>query len=280
MIIVRLNGGLGNQLFQYAIGRSVAERHNNKLLVDLTDLKKTRFKYSLGCLLVSAEEASSFDILRTLCFPRLFYKAFYKLLGHGIGRYYVERERTVYDPKVFDYPNIYLRGYWQNDRFFSDIRHHLLKEFRPRNPFSESFSNYSALIQRGNSVSLHVRRGDYLRHSEIGVLDPSYYKKSLLYLMDKIAIDSVFVFSNDIAWCKDHLDTLGLPTVFVENTRDEFEDLFLMSLARHNIIANSSFSWWGAWLNENSQKIVVSPLQWVKCLQRGEKWVPDSWVQL
>lgn len=178
--------------------------------------------------------------------------------------YYAEKQRTIYDASVFMQAPRYLDGYWQNEQYFSEIRAVLLQELWPNQPLSINAQAHQIKIQQTHAVSIHVRRGDYLNHPEIGVLDIDYYKRAVDYIKEKIEAPVFFVFSNDVAWCKDNFNFIDSP-VFVEDTQTEIDDLMLMCQCQHNIVANSSFSWWAAWLNSNVDKIVIAPKRgWLK----------------
>lgn len=197
---------------------------------------------------------------------------------HRPKSYRRERSRTIFDRSIFNTPDIYLDGYWQNQKYFIGIRSLLLSDFTPRTPIPAHALRQLDLIRSSNSVGVHVRRGDYLNHPEIGVLPPSYYQEAISHMEKQLSKPAFFIFSDDIKWCRDNI-TLPHSHVYVDDTTSEIEDLELMKNCRHNIIANSSFSWWGAWLNQNERKIVISPRNWVRNNRNNHKWVPDEWLQ-
>jgi len=182
--------------------------------------------------------------------------------------------------------NVYLQGYWQSEKYFKDIEDLIKTELA-----LETRANAQNTIMAGrirsskNSVSVHVRRGDYVTdvHSASvhGVLDVHYYVAATEYLRQQVHEPVLFVFSDEPGWCKAHL-SLGCPTVFVDvnSTDHAYEDLRLMSLCRHHIIANSSYSWWGAWLGAASDKIVCAPTMWFRRKEvNTEDLLPASWVR-
>jgi hypothetical protein len=184
---------------------------------------------------------------------------------------------------ILDIKFNYFDGYWQNEKYFVDIREELLETFKIADTPSEPCSSYMDMIKRKNAVSIHIRRGDYAENPKVkkihGVLSRDYYTEAIRLIKQQKPEPVFFFFSDDIEWCKLNLPESG---VFVENTSD-LEDLYLMSLCKNNIIANSSFSWWGAWLNEDPEKIVVAPRQWFADTGLNEiasEICPSSWIRL
>ena len=140
-------------------------------------------------------------------------------------------------------------------------------------------------IRQHKSVSIHVRRGDYVNHPLFGgICDKAYYQRAITYIQEKTDCDYYIIFSNDIKWCEENLSALlmGKNVVFVNwnKGKDSYQDMYLMSRCNYNIIANSSFSWWGAWLNNNPEKIVVAPKIWMKVLDNDFDIIPTSWIRI
>lgn len=281
MIIIKISGGLGNQLFQYAVGRAVSDNHKVPLKLDITAYESYK--------LHSGYQLDQFDIVATIATKKeisnfkgsniLILKLLRRLGLFNNKSFYREKYRTIYDEHVFVQSACYLDGYWQNERYFLNIRDKLLKEIQPKIPISLKALSYYKEILGVNSVSLHVRRGDYLNHPEIGTLSINYYRKAIKFIANIIHKPRFFIFSDDLAWCKKYLDFIESP-VYIENTQTEIDDLILMSKCQCNIIANSSFSWWGAWLNENKTKKVIAPKKWMKVNPHKYKWVPSNWIEL
>lgn len=276
MIISKIIGGLGNQMFQYAIAQSIALENKDSFKLDLTAFNTYElFSYRLDEFKIPSCVATQDDIDNVLG-RNLVVRKFRRVLG--VSSHYIEKERTIFDSTVFKNKNIYLEGYWQNEQYFYKHRSKILQTFIPKCTFSKVTENYYSQIRKSESISVHIRRGDYLKHDDIGVLPLSYYKESMEYFLEKNQQVCFYIFSNDIDWCKDTFKDLE-NIVFIDDTESEIADLWLMSHCRHNIIANSSFSWWGAWLNRDSNKIVVSPKQWMKVNPKNHKWVPEEWIQ-
>jgi hypothetical protein len=282
MIIVKIIGGIGNQLFQYAVGRAVANYHQVPLKLDITGYETYNLHngFRLDQFNIEANLATPAEVTILKGGSNILYRL---LRAAGLVKfktYYAEKQRSIYDPAVFEESSRYLDGYWQNEKYFLQIRQVLLEEFSSKTPLSTLAQGYLSRIQNTNAVSLHVRRGDYLRHPEIGVLDLSYYQQAHSYLISKVENPVFYIFSNDQAWCKQNLKFIE-NALYIEDTATEIDDLILMSQCRHNIVANSSFSWWGAWLNKNvNYKIIIAPKKWRRDDLQNFKYLPDSWVKI
>lgn len=283
MIIMKIAGGLGNQLFQYAVGRSVSNHHQVPLKLDINSYENYKLHngYRLGQFNIKSEIATEDEIYELKGSNSPFYRIAKRVGFVKNMAYYAEKERTIYDPDVFKNNSRYLDGYWQNEQYFAAIRADLLKELTPKEALSleaQEFQIKMQSFQKNNAVSIHVRRGDYLNHPEIGVLDIEYYKQAVAYIKSKVESPMFFIFSDDLDWCKDNFRFIDSP-ILVEDSKTEIDDLILMSKCKHNIVANSSFSWWAAWLNSSLDKIIISPKNWMRVNPKNHKWVPDKWLQ-
>lgn len=285
MIIVRLKGGLGNQMFQYACGRALSIERSQPLFLDLTELRNpprgiTRREYGLGAFRIVAEEATPLQV------ERILYR-------HGLmSRIRLQAERAIWRRLPFfreaipaEAADIYLDGYWQKESYFRGIRSELLEDFRLKAPLDGQALQISAEIQASNrpTVSIHIRRGDYIslpsarRHH--GVCPPEYYERALTYVEREVGDLRCFVFSDDVAWC---LNDLQLPRAFtvIPAGISDAESIYLMSLCQHHIVANSSFSWWGAWIGRHNG-ITTAPLEWLAGKSSDELEIcPASWIQM
>lgn len=280
MIYVRLKGGLGNQLFQYATGRAAAIRSGKKLyLIDSFLLQKaeaTKRDYGLGPYDHSGELSQS-----------------YGSLANGILRFlprfpgiYVCRERLGADPlspQLVKHRNVLLDGYWQSEKYFSDYSEVIRNDLTiKKSLLTHDVQLLSASMHGRNSVSIHVRRGDYLANKKIfekhGVVDIAYYLKAISIFKRIYESPLFFVFSDDIQWCKQHF--VGSDFVFVEASSGTpaWRDIYLMSQCSNNIIANSSYSWWGAWMNSNKEKLVVYPKFWYSKSYPSIDLIPFGWL--
>lgn len=268
-VTVRLLGGLGNQMFQYAAALSLAKKKNASVLIDLGAFEAYKlWPYLLHQLNVPQDIASV--PVRAACGSSFICKVIRKLTGGGPKRGNVYTEPHFhYDPAFFDLDvPIALEGYFQSPLYFQDIRDELLNRFTLKEPMSAISAEYASKIANTKTpVSLHVRRGDYVSNQAAlathGVAAVDYYRQAVDVLNGLYGPDTTyFIFSDDPDYVEENF---GFCTnrVIVRGASDRpYEDMRLMSMCRHNIIANSSFSWWGAWLNPHADKKVIAPRQW------------------
>ena len=280
MIIIRIKGGLGNQLFQYAVGRAVALHHKVPLKLDLTifETYKLHNGYRLDQFAIQAEIATDSEIIKLTGGKNVLISALRKAGLVKKKSYFKEKRSSYFDGDIFKNNFVYLNGYWQNELYFTNIRELLLRELSPINLMNDLGSAYLESINRSNSVSLHVRRGDYLNLKNIGVLDVDYYTKAVEYIRTIVENPTFYIFSDDLDWCKNNLGFLD-DCIYVDRTQTEIDDLKLMSFCQHNIIANSSFSWWGAWLNQNPNKTVIAPKGWLLNDPDSSNVILPNWVK-
>lgn len=273
MKIVRIYGGLGNQMFQYAFGLKLQHLYPmEKVLYDLKDfrgyhLRNNELDYVFG---IRLPQPSFFQLCK-ITFP-FSENAF---PGNHLNRFRRERKNEVYDKEEFKYcedvltlpGDRYYIGYWINEGYFSDIKEKVINAFSFRRPLCKEATVFFNQIQSTNSVSIHVRRGDYLEHELFrGICEQEYYEKAINYIKKHVSNPHFFIFSNDISWCKKNIIkyTDGCcTTVELNDSANNYLDMQLMSYCKHNIIAHSTFSWWAAWLNRNKEKIVVAPYRWI-----------------
>jgi hypothetical protein len=293
MIISQLVGGLGNQMFQYACGRAVSIRNGGVLKLDKIGLEKipsggTPRSYALGVFCIEESFASREEIKVMKSGKRG--KLMSVLQGVGL----MGRKNCLFVEPHFHFDsdilkvgaNAYLQGYWQTEKYFLDIQDVIRKEFVLKEEFSIDRLNIAREIREENwAVSLHIRRGDYVTNPGAnafhGVCSLAYYAEAMRYVAGKIDRPVFYIFSDDIAWVKENLAS-EYRMVFVSNgILKDYEELAFMSLCGHHIIANSSFSWWGAWLNPNPEKIVVAPRRWFadESVNTGDL-IPKQWIRL
>ena len=262
-IVVALEGGLGNQMFQYAAGRALSLRAGTTLALDLRPLlRQGQRAYGLGAF--SLSEVSLITEGEPPARPGKIRRWLRRLTG---GEQTFREAGFVYDEGIRAVnPPARLEGYFQSERYFEDVAEVIRADFTP--PADERGrldALASRLLPSGPKVALHVRRGDYTNPATMavhGLMGPDYYGRARRLLAERTGPSAVCVFTDDPAWVRANL---GLPadSVFVsEHTRSAVEDLILMSRCSHHITANSSFSWWGAWLNPKPDKVVVTPSRW------------------
>lgn len=292
MIVVRMQGGLGNQFFQYAVGRAVSERLACRLFLDVSwyrNLPKRatprawelgRYPIQAECLDPRDERSPWFCSMERLgC-----------VLRSG-GRWHWARsfrERSMdYDPRVAKlHSGWMLEGYWQSPLYFDAVSDALRCELQPGTPMGADDERVAAeiLADPQLAVAVHVRRGDYLsgvHAAHHGVCDLDYYRRAFEQIRRRIVGARFFVFSDDPAWVRSRTDVFGGAHLVSHNdTSSAFQDLRLMSLCRGHVIANSSFSWWGAWLSPGSGKFVVAPSRWLAGGEPMPSLMPPEWIRL
>jgi hypothetical protein len=291
MIIVKLIGGLGNQLFQYALGRNLAEKHKTELKLDVSWFKKEFRNYELCYLnilqtIASEEEIRSITKMTTSLHNRLYRNLVDKVLPYYLRSQVVEKH-NYFDPRILNAPtNSYLKGFWQSESYFKDVEGIIRKEFIFKTPLKGLNADLGNSMTETNSVSVHIRRGDYVSNPEFnkkhGTCHISYYEGASRYMIQQVPNPTYFIFSDDIQWVKQHVKCFE-PCIYVTHNTgsNNYKDMQLMSLCKHNIIANSSFSWWAAWLNSNPSKVIVAPKKWFNdASQENQDMIPDWWVRL
>jgi len=283
MVVVKIKCGLGNQMFQYALGRRLALDWRDELKVDLSwfsNIKKGDIPRVLEIdgFNVVLNKATEKEIGQVA--PGFFSKIMEKIRGR-LSRNYFYR---FYPGLLKKRSGVYLDGYFQSYKYFDSIREALIRDFVLKNGYSEEGRGLKEEInQAGQSVAIHVRRGDFatIRKSYNGLCDLAYYKNALSLIKKTHADVKIFVFSDNIEWAKENLN-FGGPMIFVSRpSLTSVEELLLMSLCKHQIIANSTFSWWSAWLNQNPQKIVVAPSVWLVAAKiKTDDFLPPDWIQI
>ncbi|MBL7941742.1 MAG: alpha-1,2-fucosyltransferase [Flavobacteriales bacterium] len=289
-VAVRLAGGLGNQMFEYAAGRAAADALNCPLYLDHSLLEK-RFEgmnytprdFALDVFHIRAERIPD-AILREIVKSERPLSRLLRRIAPEAGRIrHVHDTSQTFDRwSSFSGP-LYLTGYWQSEKYFSGIRNALCeKDFQPIETAPDAVSRMRDRILASPCISIHVRRGDYVTNSNAaayhGVCDVDYYREACRWLAEATGIKRYAVFSDDLDWVKSHLALQG-EMVYVELPADigAHWELGLMQQCHHHIIANSSFSWWGAWLNQRIDKKVVAPARWF--VNQVSDIVPPSWIK-
>jgi hypothetical protein len=268
MIIIKLQGGLANQIFQWAYGEYLSEKYSTPLYLDL-NFYKNQFGVT----------PRNFSLDK---FPKLLYK----ILPYdgNISNWSNEKEK-VKIVKIFDKHNYseieyqqdshyYLDGYWQSEKYFKPIENIIREQLRPN---ADTINKLKEKYPTEKSISMHIRRTDYVSSNGFHPVQTIEYYQSGLEIIGEY--DNLLIFSDDINWCKENLKFENM--TFVEGN-DDVEDIWLMSMCDHNIIANSSFSWWGAWLNENRDKKIIAPKKWFgdKSNTNYSDIIPDDWIKI
>jgi hypothetical protein len=294
MIISHVIGGLGNQMFQYATGRSLAMKLDTELRLDISDFVDYDLHQGFElCRIFNMDVVVAMDDDK------------YELLGWQVSAKirkiltkiklsdFLGKKAWVKEPH-FNYwfgieqvnENSYLEGYWQSEKYFLEFQEQIRKDFTFSIPLMEKNVQVANQIDQVTAVSLHIRRGDYVNNPKTtathGVCSLEYYQKAIQYIVDRVDSPCFFIFSDDIKWAKENLN-LTFPCQYIDHNQggESYNDMRLMSLCQHHIIANSSFSWWGAWLNSNSDKVVVAPKQWfANDVMNVKDLLPKKWITL
>lgn len=255
MIIIKLTGGLGNQLFQYAKGKALAYQNKTTLALDISWYKgRLSRKYMLDNFNIQAKIASRFNIITTQIFNK---------------NIYIDTSKNTD---------------WQSVKYLRDIENTIKKEFSTKTPLSQKNQSILEDIKSKNSVSIHLRGGDYVVGSKStfhGVCTPEYYSKAIDYIKQNILFVHFFIFTDDLKWAKKHINFPEPYTIVSDTENPPWEEMIMMSHCKHNIIANSTFSWWGAYLNNNPEKIVIAPRKWFNNESiNTEDLIPKKWIRI
>lgn len=284
MVIVRIAGGLGNQMFQYALYEKLISLGKDVKADTIGFYEKGLSRqYELEMFPnVYLEKASNEEI-------QFYYhnakKWHYKVIGRLLENQKKIRsfEEAKYCEDVYWVKDAYIYGYWQSEKYFTDIEAKIRKKFIFPEIYDIKNLNFLEQIEKENSVSIHVRRGDYLSKENQriygGICTIQYYEQAIKYFEDRYKDVTFFVFSNDIMWAQKNLKMKRSVVVNANNEDNAIFDMLLMAKCKHNIIANSSFSWWGAWLNEHKDKIVLSPSRWMNTEPVEDIWC-EGWIKI
>lgn len=287
MIIIRVKGGLGNQLFQYAAGCSLAERLNQKVLIDTSFFAGQSLRgYRLSSLNIENNELYGNEKIR---YEILKNRYINKALRMGkIGKvaiyknscYLLEtRPDIMEDFFTLEEDNIFLDGYFQSEEYFKNSRIQLVKQFTPRYSPQGREAEIGSQIESVNSVALHVRRGDFTNEKSKFhyLLSKEYYDDAINYMASHVESPVYYWFSDDIDWVKSCFgEQYNFKYISLQTQNADIDELMLMKRCKHIVTANSTFSWWGAWLNINPLGIKIAP----KKRFGNKKMIPEEWIKL
>jgi hypothetical protein len=295
MIVVKLQGGLGNQMFQYAFGRALSLKHQTPFYLDTSFFNEHREErnnftprtFELNIFDIQASIASEEQIKRFR--QKSFLSKIKRKIGLTGNKTYHEKTFAYNSLTVHLQPPVYLEGYWQSDKYFSEYKKWILQDFTFNKPLDEENLSLLKRIKFTNSVSIHVRRGDFIKSStnlnHHGVCSLDYYIKAIAEISSKYGDVEFFIFTDDPMWVKEFLLPRGENMTLITGNKgkESWKDMLLMKECKHQIIANSSFSWWGAWLNQNSSKTVIAPTKWLAAIDEFfdfKDLYPTSWLRL
>lgn len=287
-VIARLHDGLGNQMFQYAAARSVSLKRGLPLKLDLHHYESHALRhYGLDHFRIEAALALSEEApVRFLPEHRrpktsLAGRVLRKMFPADPVPVYNEKKWWKYDSGIFSGTGaVYLNGYWQAEKYFSDIDQVIRDDFRLRAGFSAEGAARARSMERENTVSVHVRRKDFVKK---GIALPvGYYARAIDYLRQRDPGFRFHFFSDDLSWVRAHLLPLVSPDQRGEDSGGgaDYEEMILMSQCRHHIISNSTFSWWAAWLCRRPGKTIIAPKTWWKTKHAAQDLIPQSWIRL
>jgi len=293
MIFLKINGGLGNQMFQYTAALVLSLKHNTKVGIDLSEIEKnngkTNFTYR-DFQLDSIFKLSNYKIIPPFTYSFIINDSFFdkikrKLIG---GSYFLEKDLSYQNEFENCKKNTYIEGYFQSEKYFIALRQEILNQFTFNSNVNSQTKSLAEKINQKPSIAIHIRRGDYIKNKTInqthGSCDLDYYKRALKHFdLNKYQL---YFFSDDINWVKKNFDFITKNSCnFIDwnNSTESWQDMYLMSLCDNFIIANSSFSWWGAWLSTNSNKKVIAPKVWFKDKIKNKQTndlIPNSWARI
>ncbi|WP_281336370.1 alpha-1,2-fucosyltransferase [Flavobacterium eburneipallidum] len=292
MILIQLQGGLGNQMFQYAFAKILAESNKDLVVVENSffDEKEKREgftprKFELGIFNNHYLEATNLDI---------------QFFNHLSLVNRIKRKLGLNYPKRYNEPSfgfqahaltikspVYLKGYFQSYKYFLGYEDLIRTFFSfPTNKLDSRNKELLSTFKNQNTIAIHIRRGDYvtdkLTQQFHGNCSLEYYYGAITELQTKNKDFTLVFFSDDSDWVKEQFGDLPYSKIFVDHNKNEdsWKDMFLMSSCQHNIIANSSFSWWAAWLNTNPEKVVVAPKEWFATNKKTNDLIPSEWIRL
>ena len=287
MIKAVIRGGLGNQLFQYASAYALARRLNQPLVLDASFYPKQTLRgFRLGCFHLSEHEVSE----RNDCMAEALYKqkmvnglirrTNFSTLPYKRGKYLIDHAGK-FTPGFFtiNAKNVFLNGYFQSEEYFAECRDELLKQLTPNYEPEPSYQEVLEAIRNSNSVAVHVRRGDFVGDASKFhyVLDAGYYENAICTMRKSVEEPSFFCFSDDIDWVKEQIrQTEDFQFVSLKTSHADIDEMMLMKSCKHIITANSTFSWWAAWLNENESAIRIVPDR----PYGNDKMIPKGWMRL
>lgn len=285
MIVIEASGGLGNQMFQYALYKKL-ESMDKDVVMDTSFFRSKQNLRELEIGVFGVQYRSITD--KEAAYIRgygyqdtIIDKIKYKLKSSKIKTYKDTIEN--FQSKIFEMDDVYLCGYWQSEKYFKDIRNTILEEFSFPLETKERFQDLCKQMQKENSISIHIRRSDYLTEQNVkvygNICTEKYYENATAYMDRKIENPHYYVFTDDLEWTRDYFKGEQYTIVDENRGKDSYADMYLMSQCKHNIIANSSFSWWGAWLNKNLNKKVLAPKKWFHNHEKDEI-VCEDWIRI
>ncbi|MBP7211209.1 alpha-1,2-fucosyltransferase [bacterium] len=285
-VYLKMNGGLGNQMFQWAFARMIHETTDMDVFLDMSFFSKPYARpYQLK--IFNLEPLFLDDSFVEFKLDLIWKLRNFVNIAPLLGMKFYQEKTFEFDKSISKIePNTYIEGFFQSDIYFKQFESQIRKDFMFVSPISKDNRELIAKMNNQNSIAIHIRRGDYVSKAryknKYAHCSPEYYVKAVDYIAQKYPNPRVYVFSDDLKWAAQNID-LPYTCEYVGHNigKASFEDMRLMSNCKHNVIANSTFSWWGAWLNENPEKIVVAPDKWFQDSSIIQTDIyPKNWVRL
>lgn len=286
MVIVKIWGGLGNQLFQYSFGKYLAQVLGTQVKYDVQTTNSlssfTQRDFVLSAFNASIDIATKAEVDVKRYFHNIHLARIERKLAQQLPfifpKHLVEKNIPLPPEKLLLRDNCYYEGYWQSYKYLLPVQELLKMELTLQKPLRPLAKNMLNKIGSSLSAAIHIRRGDYLAHPHFINCTAAYYREAIAYLKQENDGIQFYLFSDDIQWCRENFT--GPEFTFIEGNSN-YEDLWLMSCCKHQVIANSTFSWWAAWLNSNPGKKIVAPAMWhTKKNHRESSLLPPEWVIL
>lgn len=283
MIITKLNGGLGNQLFEYAYARNLQIKYADRMALDTEGFKRSDRHYSLENFVLSKDvEILPHENCRKLIVWQALSKINRKCASKLASFFNVYLWKSSYY-RNFQVENTrkgmhYFYGYWQSEKYFEENKEQIRQELRVKTPYLSESLRYLPEAEQPNSVAVHIRRGDYVSCGMI-LCDEKYYLNGMKYIKEKYADCNYLIFTDDIQWVKENIH-FEYPVTYVDIDNPDYEVLRLMYMCKHFVMSNSSFSWWAQYLSDNENKIVVAPSVWYPDGHGDRSIYLDNWTIL
>lgn len=288
-IVVRFKGGLGNQMFQYAFYKKLQSLNRN-VFADLSWYDTNEVPFLLNdifpAVVLNCDENGN---RRKVYEKKHKNRSFMIKVMHKVFpllRFKIqEKEDCVYQKKLLRYQRGILEGYWQTARYWETIAQEIIREFSFANINNEKLNELLEIVKANNAISVHIRRGDYLKlenqvlFGEICTLE--YYEKAISYVRSKVENPKFIFFTNDAEWVKEQFNIKDaiFATDYINGEMPDWYDMYMMSQCKHHIVANSTFSWWGAYLGKNENKIVIAPSKWINGKATKDIWQKE-WIRI
>jgi hypothetical protein len=273
MVVIQLKGGLGNQMFQYALYLSYIQEGVH------ASLDLSHFKQPGASAQYELKRVFNINALESGTVQKVLSKILWKFQYRFSNVPYKETDERFgwYDENISKLTNAYLKGYWQCEQYFLDAADVIRRDFTFPHSLDDNNMALIERMQQCNAVGLHIRRGDYQQAGRNWAAPLSYYQNAIAFIRNKIPDPCFFIFSDSPAWVAENIQLEN--SVFINHNtgKQSFVDMQLMSCCQHNIIANSSFSWWAAWLNKNENKMVVAPTPWMPGMEGTRDIIPAGW---